>query len=156
MASLTGAEQLRQYANDNGIAVCDLHLSDQKKAVSFDLGHEIKCIALDKPNIPTVAEERTLLAEEIGHHKTHSLYSLTAAYNSPLARQNRNKCEAKAKQWAIKKVLPASVIRKAMKDGARNDYELAEYCEVPLGYLKDALVYYEAIGIRFEAGGMNH
>jgi hypothetical protein len=144
---LTPLERLEQLATNDGIEIFNYHISDTKKSACF-YTEEMRAILLDKPLIVSKAEETVLLAEEIGHYKTGSLYPIKNTYNTSSARLNRFKCEAKAKRWAIKKVLPVSLIQNALKDRAYNDYEMAEYCDVPINFLREALQFYTTKGFK--------
>ena len=148
MPKLSLLEQPEQVAFDEGIEIFDYHLSESKKAGCYFKG-DIKAITPDKPRITSKAEETALLAKKVGHYKTGSLYSLDATYNTAIARSNRKKCEAKAKSRVIEKILPASKIQEALKNGASNDQEVAEYCNVQVDYLCKAFEYYRTKGIEF-------
>lgn len=145
---MTQLEQLYDLASGHRIHIHEYHLSETKKAACIKYG-DYKAIALDKPCINNAAEEIALLAEEIGHFETGSLYFLEATSNMPLARSNRMKCEAKAKRWAYQRVLPCNLILEAIEYGAENDYEVSEYCNVPIKFLREALIAYEMMGIDF-------
>jgi hypothetical protein len=148
LPKLSLLERLEQAAFEDGIAVYNYRLSEAKKSGCYCNG-DIRAIAMDKARILSTAEETVLLAEEVGHYKTDSLYSISATYNTAIERTNRIKCEAEAKRWAIKKVLPASKIKRAIKQGAVNDFEVAEYCNVTLDFLQEAFAYYRVKKILF-------
>ena len=101
---MTALEELYDMTYENNIYVADAHFSNSKKAAC--ISGNCKIIVLDKPAITSQSEERELLSEEIGHYETDALYLIEATANSPGARSNRLKCEAHARQWAYKKLVP--------------------------------------------------
>ena len=112
---MTDTEYLYAFADEIGISVYNIGVSDQKKAVCLYVSEEdIKSIAIDKSRIETSAEEKMILAEEIGHFETGAFYLLETDTNSSRHRINRRKAEYKAKVWSIKKLLPAHVLQNAI------------------------------------------
>ncbi len=148
---LTNLERLEEIAYNDNIKIYNYHISDTKKACCY-CDKDFKAISLDKPMISSKAEETELLAEEIGHFKTGGLYSLSSNYNTLSERQNRLICEAKARSWAINKILPPCLIVNGILNGYTNCYELADYCDVTLDFFNKAISYYETKGIVFFNG----
>ena len=87
--------------------------------------------------IQETSELNVHLAHELGHCITGSMYNLYA----PL--DNRAKHELRADRWAIKKLIPASKLRAALKKGIREVWELAEYFQVTEDYITKAITYYQ-------------
>jgi len=145
---MTELEKLYDLAFENDISVYNYHVSDTKKAVCLHI-EDYKNIALDKPAIESSAEESVLLAEEIGHYITGSLYMIEATSNTPIARSNRIKYEARANRWAIEHMLTQDSIQKAIDKCGNDLYEIAEYCNVTIGFLKKALEHYKDHGVAF-------
>lgn len=88
MPSLTRLECLYDEAVNSHIEIIDHHYSDTKKGACLYDENYYKVIALDKPAIESVDEECTVLAEELAHYDTGSLYFLDATYNMPIYRSN--------------------------------------------------------------------
>lgn len=83
------------------------------------------------------AEEKVCLAHELGHCETYSFYNI----NSPL--DVRGKHERRANMWAIKKLVPKTVLRRAIKQGYDNVYSLAEYFCVTADFMQKAVDFYK-------------
>ncbi|HHY23567.1 MAG TPA: ImmA/IrrE family metallo-endopeptidase [Clostridiaceae bacterium] len=105
-------------------------------AMSFPEGW----IALNADKINTSVEEKVYLAHELGHYMTGSFYNV----NSKLDVKSRH--ENRANRWAIKKLVPKTKFKKAIRSGFREPWELAEYLEVPDSFVKEAAKYYKAKG----------
>lgn len=148
---LSYLEILYDKALESNIHIYNYRLSDTKKAACVAIP-EHKTIALDKNALSSTAKETVVLAEEIGHYETCSLYLLKSTCNTPLACLNQMKGEANAKRWAIKNVLPPEVIQKAIDSGCYNNYEMAEYCQVTVEFLRYAFDYYTQQGFEFYCG----
>ena len=144
---MTTLELLYNEALENDISVFDYPITKKAACLHND---GFKYIALNKSKIESSAEEKTLLAEELGHFATGSLYFVEATCNTPLAKLNREKCEAKAKRYAINKTISPKKIQEAINSGCVNEYEVAEFCEVPIDFLRDTFEYYKRKGISFE------
>lgn len=126
--------------NSNFYRLADTH---GHKIVYFDLP-ETKSMSLEDdkgcyigldPSL-TGKELRTRLAHELGHCEYGGFYNA----KSPL--DLRGKREYKADVWAVQKVLPFEELRKAILDGIREKWELAEYFGVPEDFISFALTYY--------------
>ncbi|MCL2336904.1 MAG: hypothetical protein FWC60_05745 [Firmicutes bacterium] len=146
---LSKLEQLYDDAYKSDIHIYDYHFSNSKKASCVCLAG-YKTITLDKPAIKSQSEEIVLLAEEIGHYATGSLYSIGATANSPLAKSNRDRCEERARRWKIEKLLPFEEMQKALQK-SHSWYELAGYFESPQELVMEAYKYYtEVRGLKFD------
>lgn len=94
-------------------------------------------IAIDPMQLMSENDERMRLAHELGHCKTGAFYDR----NSRLS--NKNQCERKAEVWAIKKLIPKDEIKKAVKFGYIELWELAEYFGVAEDFMSKAIDYYK-------------
>jgi len=147
--------QLYDLAYERGIEINDYHFSDAKKAMCIHYD-DYKSITLDKPLIEDSAEETILLAEELGHYETGSLYFLESTSNTENYKNNRIWCEGKAKRWKIKKLLPFNDLRDAIHSGIKNYYELAEYFNLPKDFIESAILYYtESLGMSIDESDNN-
>ena len=141
---MTKLDSLYEFARDNTIDIVQASLLHKKKAMCMFIKPD-KVIFLNKAAIETKDEEVSILAEEIGHFETGALYMIRSTYNTPIARSNRIKYEAKAKRWAIKKCLPPQEIEKAFKHVGSNYHAVAEHCNVTVEFLRTAIEYYKTL-----------
>jgi len=146
---LTKLEHVEDIAHENKLHIHNFHFSNTKKAACMKSG-DYKAIALDRSAIETTAEECVLLAEEVGHYETGALYSIESTYNTPVARSNRIKFEAKAKHWAIDKLLSPDEIECGLKMHGGNITMVAEHYQVTVDFLQDAIDYFRSCGIVFQ------
>lgn len=80
------------------------------------------------------AGETVCLAHELGHCMTGAFYSVTA----PML--DRVRAERKADKWAIKKLVPADELERAMK--CHYLFEVAEIFGVTEDFIRKAVKYY--------------
>ena len=144
---MTKLDALEEYAKSIDVHIYDFHFSETKRASCVRCG-SYSAVTIDRAAIETRSEERILLAEELGHYETGSLYVLDAMHNTPNAKINSSKQEAKARHWAYEICLPPSSIKRAMQF-CDDEYALAEYCDVTVEFLCKALEYYLTKGIEF-------
>ncbi len=126
--------KLYKIAEGVGASVdfCDI---PQNRAFCINLRGK-KFIAVDKRVPPEGAEERVLLAHEIGHIKTNSLYT---ADTPPIYRR---RLERSADVWAIKNLIPLPRLKTALKQGVEGVINLAEYFSVTEEFMQKAIKYY--------------
>ena len=125
---------LYDYAERQGIHI-DCY--DLVKIESLSLTDEGECyIGINPFILKSHAEEKVKLAHEVGHCETVSFYDT----NSPW--YIRERCEARAEKWAIKKLIPKDELVEAHKNGICDVYELADYFSVTLDFMCAALKYY--------------
>lgn len=89
-------------------------------------------------NIETNAEKACILAEELGHHFTT---------HGDIIDQGdvRNvKQEIRARNWAYEKQVGIVDLINAHRYGVKGKYELAEFLDVPIGFLEEAIEYYRS------------
>lgn len=139
---------LHGYAFDNEINIVDFHFSKTKKAACLHMRPN-KHILIDKKSIESWNEEGSILAEEIGHYETGALYVIESTCNSPIARSNRIKYEAKAMHWAYQYYLPPEDIQNGIDYGGNDEHVIAEFCQVTVEFLQNAITYYKTKGISF-------
>ena len=145
---MNALEKLYDYAYEIGIDIYSERLSDTKKAVCLRFD-DFKVIALDKSRIETGMEEKVILAEEIGHYETNSMYGLSEDMNTPFARANRGKAEYRAKAWRTERLLPPETIQSAIYK-CYDEYNLADYLDVPINILREAIEYWGMKGVAFD------
>ena len=93
-------------------------------------------IGLNPLMIDTTAEEKVLLAHELGHCMTGAFYNQYSKLDI------REKHERRADKWAIKKLIPVDELKRAVKSGRESRYELAEYFNVTEDFMQKAMEYY--------------
>lgn len=81
-------------------------------------------------------EEKTILAEELGH------YYCNALYNSSYSNTEINKREFRATKWAFKTLVPYSKLKELVNKGYKYYYEFAEELGVTEDLIKKAYNYY--------------
>ena len=86
--------------------------------------------------LKSYAEEKVKLAHEVGHCETVSFYDKNTPWYI------RERCEARAEKWAIKKLIPKDELVKAYKDGICNNFDLADHFGVTEAFMQKALKYY--------------
>ena len=124
--------RLYNIAEKSGITVERFDLK-QNGSVSVKNGQNLY-VALD--NDIGGAKEKVCLAHEIGHCVTLSFYNVY----SPL--DVREKHEKRARNWAIKTLIPKTSFKTALKKGYDNVYSLAEYFGVTADFMQEAVQYY--------------
>lgn len=93
-------------------------------------------IGLNYSVINDFSEEKTVLAEELGHYYTNSLY------NCNYSTIEIEKREFRANKWAFKTLIPVSFLLELFKEGYTTYYEIAEQLGVTEKMVKDAYNYY--------------
>lgn len=128
-------EQMYGYAHDNGIGVYGFRLPNSRAVTLRDQSGNC-IIGIDNSRRYSRAEQKTILAHELGHCATGAFYDL----NLPV--QTVEKYERKAENWAILNIMPYEAVIEAYRDGVRNLCELAEYFEVSEQLAARAVAYY--------------
>ncbi len=126
--------RLYKIAERSGVTV-DFAKLDHSKAFCINVGDK-NYIAVSRDIRPESAEERVVLAHELGHVSTDSLYEL----GSPLL--YRKRFERKADRWAIKTLVPLSRLKEAVKQGYESVTSLAEHFSVTDEFMQKALKFY--------------
>lgn len=134
-------ESLQEIAFNNHINIHNTHFSDNKKACCLHY-KEYKSIGIDNKKINSTAEKKEILAEEVGHYQTGSLYMLESTQNHTIYKNNIIKCEGMAKKWQIKKLLPFDKLEEAVNNGLTEIFELAEYFNLSNTFIEKAIKYY--------------
>ncbi len=131
--------RLYKIAEGEGVSV-DFADIPQSRAFCINLRGK-KYIAVDKRVSPKSNEERVLLAHEIGHIKTDSLYSPDS---SPVFRQ---RLERRADIWAISALIPLPLLKVAIKEGIEGISALAEHFSVTEEFMQKAIHYYSEVSL---------
>lgn len=102
-------------------------------------------IAINFQRIDSERECKRILAEELGHILSGSLYPLSYC-GDDLRRMNIEKAERTAKNCAIRLYIPLNELKTAIENSS-DDYEIAEKLDIDLTELSDAVEYYETKGL---------
>ena len=124
---MCGIEELYKIAESNNIEVFNGCFPVCKGISSEGF------IGIDNDLLET--EEAVCLAHELGHCMTGAFYSL----GTPLV--ERRQAERKAEKWAIKKLVPAEELERALKENYHL-YEIAEMFGVTEDFIRKAVEYY--------------
>lgn len=131
-------QDLYVFADAKNYAIIQNHHFN-KKAFCLQVD-ELEAISIDYSKIVSETEERIVLAEEVGHLETGSLY-FPHNLNNPLRDSNIRKAERRARDWAIARVIPLNELLKALPYysdlGA-----LADYFHVDIPYMQDVFNFY--------------
>lgn len=98
-------------------------------------------ILLNESLIANEQEERLVLAEEIGHIECDCLYHYKDIFN-PCQKMNIDKSELRAKKWAASTIIPLQQLKICI-DKNMTLYEMAEFFDVPLNFLTQAIEFYK-------------
>ena len=109
------------------------------KALSVKIGRD-EYIGIDFDVADNSAEERTLLAHEIGHCMTGTFYDVNASET------DRRKAERKAAKWSVTHCVPKSDLIRMICRGYSRD-EIAELFGVSEELIEQAYTFYFDYGI---------
>ena len=127
-------DELYMLANEKNIKVMDFSLP-QNTAVTVSLGDGC-FVGVDPEVFFSKRKEKVVLAHELGHIETGSLYSVDAN------NAERIKKETKKKKWTVETLIPLEKLKTAIEDGHGDVGALAEYFEVTEEFMLKALLYY--------------
>lgn len=121
--------ELYDIAVDNDINVFHYPLGSLKSvSVPYNIGIDFK-------RVNTLAGEKTHLAHELGH-------CMTGAFYSDMSFETRKRMENKADKWAFRNIIPCTEIKKALAKGVKELWELADYFDTEVSFVKKAVDYY--------------
>lgn len=123
-------QKLLMLAAKHGIEVVFWDFAPPLEAVYWTYPGLPPYIGLSRRILSSTAYFRSILAEELGHHFTTVGQALPKAYFHYRDRLAVSKAEQLALRWAAKYLMPYSRMKKAIKEGAKEIWELAEYFNV--------------------------
>ncbi len=126
--------KLYDIATRENISIEDFKMKN--KAIIEQIDKEYY-IGLNYSKISNSKEEKEILAEELGHYYTNTLY--TANYSNT----EINKREYRAGKWALKTLVPFQKLQDLYAKGARYSYEFAEELGVSEKLIDKAYNYYK-------------
>ena len=116
------------------INLIDTYLEDTDGAyINYD---KLNTIIYDSSKLETNNELKQILSEELGHY----YYDATYKFNSDPVFINKQ--EYKAKKYAYNILIPFEKLKLAIKNGLNNIYSLAEYFDVTIDYMQNAIQFY--------------
>lgn len=127
-------DKLYDIAEKENIDVINFKM--QNKAIIGCLDNNYT-IGINYSIIDNSSEEKTILAEELGH------YYCNALYNTNYSDAEISKREFRATKWAFKTLVPLQKLKKLYDYGFRYTYEFAEELGVTEELLEKAYNYYK-------------
>lgn len=127
--------KLYDIAEKENIDVIDFKM--QNKAIIGCLDNNYT-IGINYSIIDNSSEEKTILAEELGH------YYCNAFYNTNYSKEEIEKREFRATKWAFKTLIPYSKLKELVNKGYKYYFEFAEELGVTEDLLEKAYNYYKA------------
>lgn len=125
---------LYQFANDNDITIIASNCAECK-ALSL-ITPQGKCyIGMDYKEMKSEREERQYLAHDIGHCVRGAFYNPYSPFNVIEKQEHRADAEA------IKYLVPKEELIEALKSGLTEIWQLCEYFDVDVKYIR--LAYWE-------------
>lgn len=126
-------KKLYNIAEKENITVIDFKMKNKAIIGCIDNNY---CIGINYSNINNSSEEKTLLAEELGH------YYCNALYNSNYSNIEISKKDFRATKWAFKSLVPFKSLKSLYQRGYRYAYEFAEELGVTEELIEKAYNYY--------------
>lgn len=131
-------EKLYDLANKENIKIYDYNISEVFGM--FINVENINAITLNKNLTPY--EEKSTLAEELGHYYYDATYPVTCTDLQLISKQ-----EYRAKKWAYNVLIPIEDLLSAFKRGIDNIDALSDYFEVPRQFMSNCIEYYKERGV---------
>lgn len=127
---------LHREAEREGIYTAYCPLKDNSPAMVAKVG-DIVGIALNTRYIETVADEKYALAHELGHYYTGTYY------DEKTSLLDRAKMEYWADASMVRRIVPLWRLKKAVREGYREAWELADYFNLPEHVITRAFYIYK-------------
>ena len=127
--------KLYDIAEKENIDVYDFKMKN--KAIIGNIDNKYN-IGLNYSIISNSNEEKTLLAEELGHYYSNTLY------NENYSEEEISKREYRANKWAFKALVPYNRLLELKEEGCEYTYEFAEKLGVTEELVEKAYQYYSA------------
>ena len=138
-------ENLHNLARDSLIFI-DTDCPESIISMSIKFANGFKAISLSKFEKPTEDAPKQpytkleCFAHEMGHCATDSFYTRDTSY------RKRLKHEYRANKWAIDYLIPFDELSKAVNEGNRELWQLAEYFDVGEPFVEKAITYHAQHG----------
>lgn len=138
---VSASEKLTDYARRRGIGVFDYPLPRTGSCEVLLDGR--RYIGID-PGVATEAERTVMLAHGIGHCVRGAFYNMFSPYDV------RAKHERRADEWAIRKTVPLSRLKAAVRRGDTEPWQIADDFGVTVEFAEKAMRYWKEFGMRNE------
>lgn len=132
-------DELYNYAEKRNIEIHS-RKHDKKPAFVVEVDGDYH-LSIDYSLIQSERQELYIVAEEIGHCETNSLYPLSQVRN-PLYKSNIDKAERRARDWATQALVPFDALLNAIED-TRDESELCDRLNISPAVLYYAVSYYK-------------
>jgi len=124
---MTKYEELLELARKEGIQVFESYF------VSDANGLYANGVIVIRDEL-SETEKTCVLAEELGHY-----YTSIGDISNQLTTDNR-KQELTARKWAVEKIIKIEMLIIAIKEGCESLFDIAEYLDITIDFLKEAIV----------------
>lgn len=132
-------EKMMDLAKNEGIVVAPADFPYPLRGIYIDDG-DFQMIGIAK-DIKTLAERRSVLAEELGHHFT-SVGNATVCH-CYADRVFIDKTEHKAMVWACRYLIPEHDLDEAVRCGHHSLWDLADYFTVTENFMRFCIKLYK-------------
>lgn len=132
-SKLRTSEKLLSLAKRKGVRVIDFPLPETGCCEVLIDG---SCAVGIDPHVSTEAERTVMFAHGLGHAEKGAFYNLYSPYDV------RAKHERRADEWAIRKTVPLSRIKKEIRQGSTEPWQIAEAFGITVPFAEKALKYY--------------
>ena len=126
-------KKLYSIAEKENIDIIDFRM--ENKAIIGCINNNYT-IGLNYSLIDNSNEEKTILADDLGH------YYCNALYNSNYSNEEISKKEFRATKWAFKTLVPYKKLLQLYEEGCKYKYEFAEELGVTEDMIEKAYNYY--------------
>lgn len=133
---MTTINELYNLAERENVTVVAFSLRNRDALSTMDSCGQCY-VAIDPNKVSSSADEKTKLAHELGHCITGSFYSVYSPCD------NRQRQENRADRWAIKKLISADELERAVANGYTELWELAEFFNVTEDLMRKAVSLYK-------------
>lgn len=90
-------------------------------------------IVLNPNLVKTSQETRECIAHELGHHMRNAFYNIESTF------ETRERQEERATRWAVQELIPVHELKKAIKNGYTEIWQLADYFDVSYEFMVEAI-----------------
>ena len=118
---------LYSIAEKNNIEIDDFPM-DKVKAFSLK-----GTIIINPELVKTERERKECMVHELGHNIKNAFYNISSTL------ETRERQEERATRWAVHTLIPAEELKKALKKGYTEIWQLAEYFDVSGEFIVDAI-----------------
>ncbi len=128
-------DRLIKIAVKNDIPIVDMRLNGGEEALSESC--DGRCIiAIDGRKVKSSGDYKVKTAHELGHCITGSFYDAECPVIP------RGRCELRAEKWAVRNTVSSRALRKALREGMTEVWQLAEHFGVTEEFMVKVLKYY--------------